>query len=196
MDHDPVKKEFLQAMRGITSTVTIVSAKDGKNKQAMTATSVTSLSLDPPTMLVCINHEASIHELINEGLGFCINILSLGQKNLADICSLKGKEEERFLEGNWSELENIPYNIDSQSNIFCNSDQLPLEIASNPKLPVPANISKHLEFLMSFVNQLKMVSLVLLVVGLMYLEALNGIFNPLNFPATILTLETLFLMLK
>ena len=123
MDHDPVKKEFLQAMRGITSTVTIVSAKDGKNKQAMTATSVTSLSLDPPTMLVCINHEASIHELINEGLGFCINILSLGQKNLADICSVKGKEEERFLEGNWSELENIPYNIDSQSNIFCNCVQ-------------------------------------------------------------------------
>ena len=89
MDSEPVKKEFLQAMRGITSTVTVVSAKDGKNKQAMTATSVTSLSLDPPTMLVCINHEASIHELINEGLGFCINILSLGQKNLADICSVK-----------------------------------------------------------------------------------------------------------
>ncbi len=123
MDHDPVKKEFLLAMRGITSTVTVVSAKDGKNEQAMTATSVTSLSLDPPTMLVCINHEASIHELINEGLGFCINILSLGQKNLADICSVKGKEEERFLEGNWSELENIPYNIDSQSNLFCNCVQ-------------------------------------------------------------------------
>ena len=123
MDHDPVKKEFLLAMRGITSTVTVVSAKDGKNEQAMTATSVTSLSLDPPTMLVCINHEASIHELINEGLGFCINILSLDQKNLADICSVKGKEEQRFLEGNWSELENIPYNIDSQSNLFCNCVQ-------------------------------------------------------------------------
>ena len=123
MDHDPVKKEFLLAMRGITSTVTVVSAKDGKNEQAMTATSVTSLSLDPPTMLVCINHEASIHELINEGLGFCINILSLDQKNLADICSVKGREEERFLEGNWSELENIPYNIDSQSNLFCNCVQ-------------------------------------------------------------------------
>ena len=123
MDHDPVKKEFLQAMRGITSTVTIVSAKDGKNKQAMTATSVTSLTLDPPTMLVCINHEASIHEVMNEGLGFCINILTLGQENLADICSIKGKEEQRFLEGNWSELENIPYNIDSQSNLFCNCVQ-------------------------------------------------------------------------
>ena len=123
MDPEPVKKEFLQAMRGITSTVTVVSAKNGENKQAMTATSVASLSLDPPSMLVCINHEASIHEVMKEGLGFCINILSLGQENLADICSIKEKEEQRFLEGNWSELENIPYNSDSQSNLFCNCVQ-------------------------------------------------------------------------
>ena len=123
MDPEPVKKEFLQAMRGITFTVTVVSAKKGENKQAMTATSVASLSLDPPSMLVCINHEATIHEVMKEGLGFCINILALGQENLADICSIKGKEEERFLEGNWSELENIPYNSDSQSNLFCNCVQ-------------------------------------------------------------------------
>ena len=95
MDPEPVKKEFLQAMRGITSTVTVVSAKNGENKQAMTATSVASLSLDPPSMLVCINHEASIHEVMKEGLGFCINILSLGQENLANICSVKEKEEQR-----------------------------------------------------------------------------------------------------
>ena len=120
MDPDPVKKEFLQAMRGITSTVTVVSAKEGENKQAMTATSVASLSLDPPTMLICINHEASIHDVIKKGLGFCINILSVGQEDLADICSIKEKEAERFLEGNWSESDGIPYNKDSQSNIFCN----------------------------------------------------------------------------
>ena len=120
MDPEPIKKEFLQSMRGITSTVTVVSAKNGENKQAMTATSVASLSLDPPSMLVCINHEASIHEVMKEGLGFCINILSLGQENLANLCSVTEKEEQRFLEANWSELENIPYNIDSQSNLLCN----------------------------------------------------------------------------
>ena len=120
MDPDPVNKEFLRAMRGITSTVTVISAKDGENKQAMTATSVASLSLDPPTMLICINHEASIHDVIKKGLGFCINILSVGQEDLADICSIKEKEVERFLEGDWSESDGIPYNKDSQSNMFCN----------------------------------------------------------------------------
>ena len=120
MDLDPVKKDFLLAMRGITSTVTVISAKDRENKQAMTATSVVSLSLDPPTMLVCINHEALIHDVMKEEVGFCINILSVGQESLADICSIKGKERQRFLEGNWSEINDIPYNKDSQSSIFCN----------------------------------------------------------------------------
>ena len=120
MDPDPVNKEFLRAMRGITSTVTVLSARDGESKEAMTATSVASLSLDPPTMLVCINHEATIHNIMKEGLGFCINILSVGQEGLADICSIKEKEEQRFLEGSWSEFESIPYNEESQSNMFCN----------------------------------------------------------------------------
>ena len=120
MDPDPVEKEFLRAMRGITSTVTVVSAKDGENKHAMTATSVVSLSLDPPTMLVCINHEASIHNVMKKGLGFCINILSVGQEDLANICSIKEKEGQRFLGGNWSEFDGIPYDEHSQSNMFCN----------------------------------------------------------------------------
>tara|TARA_B100001123_G_C14572239_1_gene734734 strand:- start:55 stop:531 length:477 start_codon:yes stop_codon:yes gene_type:complete len=120
MDPDPVNKEFLRAMRGITSTVTVLSARDGESKEAMTATSVASLSLDPPTMLVCINHEATIHNIMKEGLGFCINILSVGQEGLADVCSVKEKEEQRFLEASWSEFEGIPYNEESQSNMFCN----------------------------------------------------------------------------
>ena len=119
MDSDPVKSEFIQAMRGITSTVTVVSARRGSSQQAMTATSVASLSLEPPSMLVCINHEASIHQVMDKGLGFCINVLTIGQQNVAEVCSHKEKEDQRFLEGNWSVLEDIPYNTDSQSNSFC-----------------------------------------------------------------------------
>ena len=83
MDSDPVKNEFIQAMRGITSTVTVVSAKSGPDQQVMTATSVASLSLEPPSMLVCINHEASIHQVLEKGFGFCINVLTIGQQNIA-----------------------------------------------------------------------------------------------------------------
>lgn len=113
------KKDFLQAMRGIAATVTVISSKKGSNQQAMTATSVTSLSLEPPSMLVCVNQEASIYAVLEKGLGFCVNVLTTEQVGMAEICSNKGKEDERFSVGNWSILKETPYLLDAQSNIFC-----------------------------------------------------------------------------
>ena len=83
-------------MRGVTSTVSIISAKENGERHAMTATSVTSLSLDPPAMLVCVNKDASIHNIINYGSSFCINILSSRQKELAEVCSKSEEGEARF----------------------------------------------------------------------------------------------------
>ena len=57
---EDLKKSYINAMRGVTSTVSIISAKSDGERHAMTATSVTSLSLDPPAMLVCVNKDASI----------------------------------------------------------------------------------------------------------------------------------------
>lgn len=119
MDPDPLTKKYLQAMRGITSTVSIISATNGSNKQAMTATSVTSLSLNPPSMLVCINREALIHEVLVKDLLFCINILSIDQEDIAEICSIKGNEELRFQDRNWLEEDGVPYNTNCKSNLFC-----------------------------------------------------------------------------
>ena len=113
------KKDFLQAMRGFVATVSVISSKKGSNQQVMTATSVTSLSLEPPSMLVCVNHEASIYAVLEKGLSFCVSVLTTEQKGIAEICSKKGKEDERFSVGNWLILEETPYLLDAQSNIFC-----------------------------------------------------------------------------
>src|SRR5690606_30846961 len=65
-----------QAMRGVASTVVLVTAgsADGE-RYAMTANSFTSVSFEPPTVLVCINRQASVHEPIRRLGRFCINIL-------------------------------------------------------------------------------------------------------------------------
>ena len=50
---DPVlKKSFLTSMRGIASTVNVISAISNGEKHAMTATSVNSLSIDPLCVLL------------------------------------------------------------------------------------------------------------------------------------------------
>ena len=55
MDNSKVQEDFLMAMRGITSTVNVISAKLNEERHAMPATSVASLSLSPPAMIICVN---------------------------------------------------------------------------------------------------------------------------------------------
>ena len=62
------KEQFLIAMRFLASSVSVVSAKDSSGKlYAMTASSVTSLTIDPPAILVCVNKGASIHDVLITG---------------------------------------------------------------------------------------------------------------------------------
>ena len=114
-----LQEEFVDAMRSYTATVNVISAQHSGKKQAMTATSVASLSLDPPSMLISVNKEASIHNILGKNRAFCINVLSPTQIDLAELCSNE-EEEERFEKGNWGSYKDIPYNEDSVINIFCN----------------------------------------------------------------------------
>ena len=62
------KEQFLIAMRFLASSVSVVSAKDSDGKlYAMTASSVTSLTIEPPSILVCVNKGASIHDILIPG---------------------------------------------------------------------------------------------------------------------------------
>ncbi|MFX8016041.1 flavin reductase family protein, partial [Acinetobacter baumannii] len=56
--------DFRGAMRHLTGGVSIITAGRGKDITGMTVTSVTSLSVDPPTLLVSINRDASSFPLI------------------------------------------------------------------------------------------------------------------------------------
>ena len=114
-----IQQDFKQSMRFLAASVNIISTAHEGKKFAMTATSVTSLSMDPPSLLVCVNKNASIHDtLISDGQQFCVNLLSKGQEDIATTCSINEKEPERFQFDDW-DTEDIPYLKSAQSNIFC-----------------------------------------------------------------------------
>ena len=123
MEDPLLKKSFLKSMRGIASTVSVISAKQGEERHAMTATSFNSLSMDPPSMLVCVSKEAGIHNILTKDSFFCINLLSNSQKDLADICSVSQEGETRFLNDYWEEKEDYVFAKKSLSNIFCKCTQ-------------------------------------------------------------------------
>tara|TARA_B100000035_G_scaffold111631_1_gene94751 strand:+ start:950 stop:1354 length:405 start_codon:yes stop_codon:yes gene_type:complete len=96
---------------------------DNGNSNAITVSSVTSISMDPPSLLICINKSSRIHDTLQIGSKFCINLLKKDQEELSNICSDEESYEERFNNENWDTKE-IPFLSNAQANIFCKVDKL------------------------------------------------------------------------
>ena len=117
---------FKAAMRRLAATVTIVTNSDAETgrRSGMTATAVTSLSVDPPSLLVCVNRSASMHASFTAGRRFCVNILGEPHAELARSFGGRVEPELRFTEGEWQEDGAVPFLADAVAAIFCAVDQL------------------------------------------------------------------------
>ncbi len=113
-----MKNEFLEVLRTLKQTVFILSAGDKTERHAMTVSSVTSLSMEPPSIMVAINKNAGINSILSEDTNFCLNLLSSSQQEISNICSGSEEGEERFNNEGWVS-ENSIYLESAQSNIFC-----------------------------------------------------------------------------
>ncbi len=119
-----IQDNFRLAMRRYIYSVSIMSNKDNAdNPNAITVSSVTSISMDPPSLLICINKSSRIHDTIVLGSKFCINLLNNNQENLSNICSDEDMYDQRFKDKNWN-LDDIPFLQNAQANIFCKVDKL------------------------------------------------------------------------
>lgn len=109
------------AMRGMASAVAIISTRsDDGARYAMAATSVTSLSFDPPSMLVCIHRDGSFYPPIRAGRGFCINLLHHDQMVVAENCRRQPQGEGRFAGAEWEEAPDLPPMLKgAQAAILC-----------------------------------------------------------------------------
>ncbi len=117
------KEQFIIAMRFLASSVSVISTKDQSgNLYAMTASSVTSLTIDPPSVLVCVNNAASIYDALTSGENLCINILQKTQQEISNLCSSKELESKRFENDFW-DLSHTPFIKNAQSNIFCKVEE-------------------------------------------------------------------------
>ena len=55
------------ALRRLASAVAVVTCRDGERRHAMTATAVNAMSMQPPSMIVCVNRSAAFHAAISCG---------------------------------------------------------------------------------------------------------------------------------
>ncbi|HVP47167.1 MAG TPA: flavin reductase family protein [Bryobacteraceae bacterium] len=94
------KTEFCRACAKFPTGVTIVTVLDAEGcPHGMTASSFTSVSLEPPLVLVCVDHRASVLAHLRRAQHISINILSEGQQDLSAHFARPG--HDRFTGVEW-----------------------------------------------------------------------------------------------
>ncbi|KLE36092.1 flavin reductase family protein [Aurantiacibacter luteus] len=115
---DPTGTAFRNAMRHVAATVYAVTTSHGGERYGILATSVASLSFDPPSLLACINREASLHDPLAEAERFCVNVLGLGNRDVAERFMQRGAAG-RFDVGDWGDEHGVPVLRSAQSSLVC-----------------------------------------------------------------------------
>jgi len=114
--------DFRNAMRRVAATVTLISTTDAAGQRhGMAATAVNSVTMDPPTLLICVNQSASLHAPLVERGRFCINVLMPSHHELVGYFSGQKTGEGRFESGDWrlDSVTGLPYLHGAQCNLFC-----------------------------------------------------------------------------
>jgi flavin reductase (DIM6/NTAB) family NADH-FMN oxidoreductase RutF len=95
--------EFKNALQLWASGVTVVTTQSEKfGVQGMTVTAFSSVSVNPPQVLVCINDAADTGDGIDESQCFAVNILMAGQESTSNQFAGGSSQQQRFENAGWS----------------------------------------------------------------------------------------------
>ena len=95
MPLDPV--QFRRVMGTFATGVTVITMPTRDGAWGMTANSVTSLSLDPTLVLVCIDKSTRTHQHILDSGVWAVNILTDDQESVSRTYAMKDYEVERTM---------------------------------------------------------------------------------------------------
>ena len=84
---------FRNVIGHFASGVTVITARGDDKDHGMTASAVTSLSMDPPMLLVCINDRNPTAHAVSASGAFAVNILAESQADLAEQFGRPGDDK-------------------------------------------------------------------------------------------------------
>lgn len=117
--------QFRAAMRRLAASVAVVAARGENGPVGMAATSVTSLTIDPPAVLVCVNRATALHGLLVPTAPLSVNLLARNQQDVSAAFGGGVPQEERFRIGEWREgPDGVPELVGAQANLACVIDAM------------------------------------------------------------------------
>lgn len=94
--------DFKKALQLWTSGVAVVTTSSQKfGVQGMTVTAFSSVSVNPPLVLVCINNAADTGEGIQKSQYFAVNVLNSDQQDLSNQFAGGSNQQQRFENTDW-----------------------------------------------------------------------------------------------
>jgi flavin reductase (DIM6/NTAB) family NADH-FMN oxidoreductase RutF len=97
MPLDPA--DFRRALSQFAAGVTVVTTRDGKGRSlGLTVTAFSSVSLDPPLILVCVDHRSEAHVGFRDAGLFGVSILAEGQEEVSRRFAAGGAAKFKGLE--------------------------------------------------------------------------------------------------
>jgi flavin reductase (DIM6/NTAB) family NADH-FMN oxidoreductase RutF len=99
-------KTFRDAMRQLARSVCLITLGSGDERTGLTATSVSSLSAEPPTLLVCVDRASPSYPVLTRLGVFAVNVLSADQREFAERFASGSdlSRAERYRDGRWLAL--------------------------------------------------------------------------------------------
>lgn len=97
------RDEFVAAMGQAATGVTVVTTANGSERLGVTVSAMSSVSADPPLVLVCVHQHSPVCDAIERNGVFCVNVLSDDQRQISDVFAGRVKTEtgDRFACGAW-----------------------------------------------------------------------------------------------
>ena len=113
--------EFVRAIGLHVSSVCVITGARQGVRYGLTATAFSSVTAEPPRVLVCVNRSGLTHQAIAESGLFCANILGEHQEIVAKaFAGMQGRDFDRFSAGEWGVLATgAPALVDAAAVIDC-----------------------------------------------------------------------------
>ena len=107
--------------------MSVITCGTGDARTGLTATSATALSVEPPTMLICVNRSASAWPVLQAERHFAVNILAHHHEDVAGRFAGRGgaKGADRYVGSDWLRLGSGAYGLkDALAVIECEIEEI------------------------------------------------------------------------
>jgi flavin reductase (DIM6/NTAB) family NADH-FMN oxidoreductase RutF len=115
-------EDFRETLSRVPSPVTIVTTLADGRAHGTTVSAFTSLSAEPPLVLVALDRNSDLLELLHRVERFAVNLLACDQADIGVDCAKKG--EDKLSSVRWRPEEGLPRIEDAAAWLVCEIEQI------------------------------------------------------------------------